>query len=171
MRTVVLGAPPPALRALIEERKRLELDRRDEIWRGELHLAPAPSGRHAMAESRITRLLGQSADAQGLFVSAGFNLGEPEDFRVPDLGVHRVELVDVWIDTAAVVVEVRLPDDETYEKLGFYFDRGVDEVLIADLERRSVTWLARGSAGFSTVDRSALLTITTTDVAEALGWT
>ena len=44
MKTVVLGDPPPALASLIAERQRLGLDRRDEIWEGDYHVVPGPSG-------------------------------------------------------------------------------------------------------------------------------
>ncbi|MDQ3680552.1 MAG: Uma2 family endonuclease [Actinomycetota bacterium] len=35
--------------------------------------------------------------------------------------------------------EIISPDDETYEKFGFYADHGVEEIIVADPAARSVT--------------------------------
>ena len=42
---------------------------------------------------------------------------------------------------AAVVVEIESPDDETWDKLDFYADHGVDGLLIVSAEAGSVTSL------------------------------
>jgi Uma2 family endonuclease len=75
-----------------------------------------------------------------------------------------------WIATAAIVVEVRSPDDETFEKFGFYFDHGVDEVLVADLVSRTVTWFLRGTDCYVASATSELLSIGSAEVQTALGW-
>jgi hypothetical protein len=41
--TLVMDPPPAEFEALIERRRRLGLDRRDEMWEGVYHLAPAPA--------------------------------------------------------------------------------------------------------------------------------
>ena len=57
-----------------------------------------------------------------------FNLGESEhDYRVPDGGVHRERPRGVWLATAAIVVEIVSPGDESMEKLPFYARQRVDE--------------------------------------------
>jgi Putative restriction endonuclease len=179
MKTVVLGDPPPVLVSLIAERRRLGVDTHDEVWNGEYHMAPAASFEHAHSGGAINRLLGPAADAKGLQVSLEFNLGSPDNYRVPDLGVHRGKPSGVWIATAAIVVEVRSPDDESYEKFDFFADHGVEEILIADLATKTVTWFARGpfSAGearseakFLRGDRSSILDLSAAEVAAALGW-
>jgi hypothetical protein len=55
-----------------------------------------------------------------------FNLGEPEDYRVPYGGLFRPGPDEVYVPTAALVVEIISPDDNTWEKLGFYAAHGVD---------------------------------------------
>ncbi len=46
MTTVLVGGVPPVLEQWLERRRRLGLDRRDEVWEGVLHVAPyAGSGR------------------------------------------------------------------------------------------------------------------------------
>jgi hypothetical protein len=46
----------------------------------------------------------------------------------------------------------------------------VDEVLIVDPEARRVTWLARDRAGYAEAEGSALLCITTADLASRIDW-
>lgn len=170
MKTVVLGDPPAALVSLIAERQRLGLDGYDEIWQGEYHMAPMASVEHATACLRIGRLLSERAEEFGLTGSTAFNLGAAHDFRVPDVGVHRGEPRGVWVATAVVVVEVRSRDDETYEKFGFYFERGVEELLVADLETRRVQWWVRGAAAFEPAAASAVLGVGVADIVQALRW-
>ncbi len=170
MKTVVLGDPPPALASLIAERQRLGLDRRDEVWEGDYHMVPGPSGDHAHLGSRIVRFLGPYGDRAGLVGSLEFNIGRLGDFRVPDLGFHRDVPTGVWQDGAAVVVEIRSPWDETYEKFGFYFDHGVEELLVVEPEARSVQWYARGTDRYEPADRSALLSCSAEELLAGLGW-
>ena len=78
----------------------------------------------------------------GLTATGPFNLGEGEyDYRVPDRGLHREWTDRVWYPTAALVVEIVSPADESYQKLAFYAARGVDEVALVDREKRAVDWL------------------------------
>ncbi len=44
----------------------------------------------------------------------------------------------MFVATAAMVVEVVSPGDETLEKLAFYASRGVEEVVVADPARGSL---------------------------------
>ncbi len=82
----------------------------------------------------------------------GFTLGESEqDYRVPDGGLHRAGAAGVWLPTAALVVEVVSPSDETYAKLAFYARHRVDEVLIVDPDTRSVEWLGLEPGEYSLV--------------------
>jgi hypothetical protein len=114
MPIVVLDPPPSELEALIERRRGLGQDRHDEVWNGALHMIRAPSGPHAVLTAQLAELLGPVARAAGLVTSGDFNLGEhQDDFRVPDLGIHRRAPTGVWVPTAAIVVEVVSPGDET----------------------------------------------------------
>jgi Uma2 family endonuclease len=170
MKTVVLGDPPPALASLIAERQRLGLDRHDEVWRGEYHMAPAASFEHGAAEAILARLFWPPATERDLVVGMAFNLGRKRDFRVPDMGVHRGRPSGVWHDTAAMVVEVRSPDDETYDKFEFYFEHDVEEVLVTDLVTYEVQWYRRGAKAFVTTEASDLLGLTEHEVRDALRW-
>jgi Uma2 family endonuclease len=170
MKTVVLGDPPDVLVSLFNERKRLGLDTHDELWCGEYHMAPSASLDHGRIGSLIDRLLGPRAEQLGFQMSLDFNVGDANNFRVPDLGVHRAPVSAVWIPTAAIVVEVRSPDDETFDKFDFYFEHQVEEVLVADLVDRTVAWYVRGTDAFVEHDRSELLGISADQVAVALHW-
>ena len=170
MKTLVLGEPPPVLASLILERQRLGLDTHDEIWDGDYHMSPAASGPHGRSEVQLGGFLDRIATKRGLFVGGAFNLGDAKSFRVPDLGVHREDPLDNWFPAAAIVVEIRSPDDESYEKFGFYFDHGVEEILIADLVTQATHWYVRGDVGFEPAGASAILNVSNSDVDAALGW-
>jgi Uma2 family endonuclease len=95
------------------------------------------------------------------------NLGDSEhDFRVPDGALHRPGASGTWHPTAALVVEIVSPGDETWEKLPFYAAHSVDEVLIVDPQARSVSWL--GLAG--PIERSGLVNLGTSALWEHLDW-
>ena len=170
MKTVILGDLPPALSSLIAQRQRFGLDTHDEIWNGEYHMAPAAAFRHGESQGRLFEVLAPRARARGLRLGLEFNLGHKDDFRVPDLGLFRGEPDGVWFDTVAMVVEVRSPDDESLEKFGFYFGRGVEEILIADLVTETIQWFVRGSSRFEAADASSLLGVSGSELANELGW-
>jgi Putative restriction endonuclease len=170
MRTVILGEPPKELEALIESRRATGADLYDEVWEGDYHMNPAPRKRHALLEHRLARVLGPLADRAHLYGSGIFNLGEPEDFRVPDGGLHRDESDEVFLSTAAVVVEIVSSGDEPWEKLPFYAAHGVDEVVVADPSDRSLVWMERDGDGYRPVERSDLLDIDIADIAAQIDW-
>jgi len=120
----------------IEERRRLGLDRRDEMWEGVLHMVPPASSWHGELELDLGSVLRQLAKARGLRRMAEPGVFDPAiadmtSHRVPDLGFARPgDVSDRGIEgRAALVVEVLSPKDESYEKLGFYRRVGVEEVL------------------------------------------
>jgi Uma2 family endonuclease len=173
MRTVVLGTRPEELEALIARRHTLGLDDHDEVWEGEYHMAPMAHWSHGRLDDVLARLLGPLADRARLVGTGAFNLGEPSNFRVPDRGFHRPPLVGgAFLPTAAVVVEIVSPDDETWDKLPFYAAHGVDELLIVDARLHSVVWMSRSPAGdgYRQVDASELLGVTADDLATRIDW-
>lgn len=167
---MILGDPPKEIEALIESRRRTGADRRDELWEGDYHMNPAPRKRHAMLALQVMELLGPPARRRGLVGTADFNLGVPDDYRIPDGGLHRDASDAVYVDTAPLVIEVLSRDDETWEKLPFYATRGVDEVVIVDPDERRVTWLALVDGDYQASDRSELLDLAVADLAEGIGW-
>jgi Uma2 family endonuclease len=172
MSTLVLGTPPPELKALLERRRKAGVDRLDEVWEGVLHIVRAPSLEHARISQQLAELLGPLARAAGLLAAmAEFNLGESEDdFRVPDGGLHRPGAAGVWHRTAAMAVEILSPDDESREKLPFYAEHGVDEVLLVDPDERAVAWLALRDGAYEPVGRSGLIELGPAELAEQIDW-
>jgi Uma2 family endonuclease len=172
MSTVVLDSTTPGLEELKERHRRAGLDRLDEVWEGVLHMVPAPSYEHAKVAQQLAELLGPLARDAGLEPTMNeFNLGESErDFRVPDGGLHRPGAGGIWLPTAALVVEIVSPDDETWQKLPFYAAHRVDEVLIVDPQERSVHRLGLSDGEYREVERSGLIELGPEGLAERIEW-
>ncbi len=170
MRTVVLGPPPAELDALIARRRALGQDRYDEVWKGEYHMAPALNQRHGEVVMGFAFAVQHHATRAGLVFTDGFNLGEPDDYRVPDVGLHRESRDLAFVPTAALVVEVVSPHDESWLKFDHYAAHGVDEVVIADPVARTIAWFELAGGEYLPVERSALLGIDVAEVLASLGW-
>jgi Uma2 family endonuclease len=165
MATLVLG-DPPELQALRERRRRAGADRHDEVWEGVLHMTPEPSGAHLYVQQQLAELLGPVARAAGLIPGiGGFNLGSETDYRAPDGGLFRGREFGVWHRTAALVLEIVSPRDETWSKLAFYAAHQVDELLIVDPLKRMVDWLALENGEYRPVQRSGLLDLAPVELA------
>jgi Uma2 family endonuclease len=171
MPTLVRDPPPPEFAALLERRRRLGQDLFDEVWEGVLHMNPAPSGRHARIEAQLLAILQAPAAAAGLTVVGQFNLGEDEhDYRVPDGGLHRDFADRVFYPTAALVIEIVSPGDESWGKLDFYARSGIDELLIVDPQEKTVSWLELERGEYRHLKRSRLIELGTVELAEQIDW-
>jgi Uma2 family endonuclease len=140
VRAVMLEVP----QALLDERRAKGLDRSDEMWEGELHMVPPPSGEHQALGAELFLVLGPIAKARGLLPRYNptglFRPGVDDDWRVPDQQYARQELASArGIEGAAsLVVEILSPHDETYRKLDWYASVGVGEVLVIEPLSRTV---------------------------------
>lgn len=172
VRTLLSDPLPVEISAYLERRRRLGLDRKDEVWEGVLHVVPAADARHAVLAHQLAVILDQPARAAGLIPTmAEFNVGEKEsDFRIPDGGLHRSQPRGVWLPTAALVVEILSPGDETNEKLPFYASHRVEEVLIVDPDARNVSWLGLKDGGYQPIDRSTLIDLGPATLAQQIDW-
>ena len=171
MPTLVLDPQPVELAALIERRRRLGQDLFDEVWDGVLHMNPAPAGGHARVDQQLAEVLGTLARQAGLTATGPFNLGEGEyDYRVPDRGLHRGWTDRVWYPTAALVVEIVAPADESYQKLAFYAARAVDEVVLVDREKRAVDWLRLAGERYEPAERSGLIELGRAELGRQIDW-
>lgn len=169
--TVVLGELPFEVAAWLKQRHALGQDSHDEVWEGSLHVVPIAHSRHGDVQMQLVELLGPRARRAGLRSVGEVNIGlSRSDFRVPDLTFIRGREHAVYLPTAAIVVEVVSPGDESYAKLGFYFARGVDEVLIVDPLRRTVEWYTRGLDAFERTGRSALLDLDESTLYGEIDW-
>jgi Uma2 family endonuclease len=131
----------------LTERHRRGLDHFDEMWQGVLHMAPAPAYEHQRIVSHLDRFLGALCDRHKRGVLAlGINVfdeaSKVPDYRIPDFTFvaagHEHLLVTDGVRGGGpeAVIEVRSPDDETYEKLPFFVRIGVSEVIVIDRDTK-----------------------------------
>jgi Uma2 family endonuclease len=172
MPTLVLDPPPVQLEQLLEHRRRIGADTHDEVWEGVYHMVPGPGLPHSMLVLQLAEILAPFARRAGLHASVEFNLGVKDDFRVPDLGVHRNRPhgTGIWIATAAIVVEVLSPGDETWKKLPFFAAHEVDELLVVDPDTKSVAWYSLQAEGYEQVERSEIIDLSATELTHLIDW-
>ena len=125
--------------AMLDERRRLGQDKRDEMWDGVLHMVPPPGGAHQGLSSEFFLVVGPLAQSRGLRARIETGLFRAaDDYRVPDqLFCREDQLSERGVEGAELVVEIRSPRDETYEKLDFYARLGVREVIVLHTSPRS----------------------------------
>ena len=171
MPTFVRDPPPVEFEQLLERRRKLGQDLLDEVWEGVYHMNPAPHRRHAhIAQQLAVRLDGPAREAGLQPMISIFNLGEANDFRVPDGGLFRPGPDAVFMPTAALVVEIVSPGDESWDKLDFYAAHGVDELLIVDPQKRTVDWMSLTAGRYGAIERSRLIDYGPADLAERIDW-
>jgi Uma2 family endonuclease len=149
MRALLLEPDPKWL----EERRRLGHDRFDEVWDGVLHVVPSPTATHQRFERALERVLTPLIEPLGLEIFHNFDLLDREapesNYRQPDLSiVSPSDVRERGIDGyAELVVEIRSPNDESYEKLPFYEKCKIPEYWIVHPETRAfeVFVLQRGT--------------------------
>jgi Uma2 family endonuclease len=133
--------------AELDDRRRKGLDRWDEMWEGVLHMTPAPSVEHQRILDELIVFLGPRLRASGRgTLRSGINvfrhLTGMHDFRIPDLtfvaaGRDHILYEDgVRGEGPDAVIEIRSPDDETYDKLPFYAALAVREVVVIDRDTK-----------------------------------
>ena len=128
MRVVWLDAP----KEFLDERRRLGLDGRDEMWDGVPHVVPPAGEPHQRLSGLFYRVVAPLAESRGLVAYFETGLFDDEsNYRVPDQLFCRPEhLSERGAEGAELVVEIRSPDDDTYAKLHFYAAAGVREMLV-----------------------------------------
>jgi Uma2 family endonuclease len=118
-------------------------DRYDEVWEGTYLMTPLPNSEHLQIQSKlqvaIQNALGFSSPAM---VYGGLNVSDRIDdwtknFRCPDVAVVLPGGIARDCDTYHLggpdfVVEVISPNDRSREKISFYGQVGVRELLLID---------------------------------------
>lgn len=148
-----MSEPVVVTEDLLEHRRRLGLDKRDERWAGEWRIVNPPKNWHGSLQARLVARLLPLAEARGLDCSTENGIfGADDDWRVPDMVVSRPG--DTYGDAgrarAELVVEVRSPGDDSYRKLPFYAER-VREVLILHEDRTPELYRSDGQGGIARV--------------------
>jgi Uma2 family endonuclease len=136
MKAVMPSVPPE----ILEWRKRTGAHQWDEMWKGVLHIMPAPNNEHQDLGGALEVFLRLHWARRGrgkVFHNANLSPpgGWPDDYRIPDLllltsekfALNRKDYFEGAVDG---VVEIHSPDDEAYDKLAFYEELGVPEVWI-----------------------------------------
>jgi Uma2 family endonuclease len=128
----------------LANRRARGLDRWDEMWEGVLHMIPAPSLQHQRILDDLIVFLAAHlrVTKRGQLVS-GINVFRSSDnYRIPDLtfvanGREQIFSVDgVRGGGPDAVIEIRSPEDETYDKLPFYAALGTREVVVVDRDTK-----------------------------------
>ncbi len=136
MRAVWLEVPE----AFLKERARLDQDRKDELWEGELHMVPPPSFTHELVTFDLMFALKPIADRRALRVHGPTTgmFAATDDYRIPDITMFRPDrMTERGLSGAELVVEVLSPQDESRKKLGFYAKRDVGELWLVDPKTRA----------------------------------
>jgi len=131
---------------ILDWRRRTGADRWDEMWDGVLHMPPMPNRSHQELELSLgTWLKTYWARPRGNKVYPPINLALPgrwpADYRIPDLVLltpdrFHIDRNEYFEGGPTVVVEIRSPGDESYEKLPFYAQLHVPEVWVIDRDTR-----------------------------------
>ncbi|MGH2914551.1 MAG: Uma2 family endonuclease [Solirubrobacteraceae bacterium] len=170
MRTLLPDPPPPPFERLLAERERWGADRRDEVWEGVLHISPPASHEHEQIVVELVLVLAPAAKAAGLQLTGAVAIGDQDDYRVPDLAVHRPGASAQWHPTAALAVEVLSLNDETWQKLDFYAAHAVDELVIVDGGARTINWRALNQGAYAPVKRSSVLDLSADQLVRRIDW-
>lgn len=138
---------PELIREFIQERRDQGTDRYDEVWEGVYIVPPLATNAHqgltvalaAIAYNVIT-LEGRGTAYAGANVSDR-RFGWKRKFRAPDLvvvlfGSRAVDCNTHWMGGPDFLVEVQSPGDQTQEKIPFYSEIGVRELLIVHRDTR-----------------------------------
>jgi Uma2 family endonuclease len=171
MPILALDPVPAEFEAILKRREEWGLDKHDEVWNGVLHMIPPASVEHQRTVMALIRLLDPVAQRAELELTTEVGIGEnAQNYRTPDLVLHRPDPEPQWNPTAALVVEILSPRDTAWDKLDFYADHNVDELLYVDLEKREITWMALRDGQYRRVERSALIDLGVAEVSAHLNW-
>ena len=158
MRALVLEPDP----RWIEERRRLGLDQRDEVWDGVLHVVPPATSFHQRLEFQLARVLAPIAERLGLEILPQAGVFDPArgeaDYRVPDVIVEQPDRIsERGIEgRCELVIEILSPHDESRDKFPFYARLGVQEIWLADPHAREIeVYVLRGATYFAVAPNRA----------------
>jgi Uma2 family endonuclease len=152
---------------LIQERKRLGLDHHDEVWAGVYVMPSMPSLDHQKIVRVLSTILAEVVETPGLGdVYPGANVtdrrkGWKNNFRVPDVVVvlksgHAL-LCGTYIYLGPdFLVEIESPGDDTEEKVPFYSEIGVRELLLLHRDDRTLLLLRHDGEDLVEVHPTAL---------------
>ncbi|MEE8599890.1 Uma2 family endonuclease [Euzebya tangerina] len=166
----VLHQTPPVVEEWLRERRRIGADTHDEMWDGVYHVAPAPTPQHADLQFQSLHVTRGRLDKRRYRVVGDINVGTKTNYRVPDGAVLEQLTSELFVSTAALVVEVLSPSDQTWHKLDHYVEHGVQEMIVVDPEAQRVTFLRRGESTMVRAPSSELLGLSASEFEALLEW-
>lgn len=143
MKGVMLEVP----NFLIEQRRISGADQWDEVWEGVLHMVPPPNIEHQNLEGLIETWLRtfwvptQPGNKVLHQVALSPDDSWVQNYRTPDIVLfnsqHQQNLRPTFCHgPCTVAIEIRSPNDESYDKLAFYLTLGVPEVWVIDRDSK-----------------------------------
>ena len=131
------------VRRIIHRRRRLGLDRKDEVWNGRYIIMPDPDNVHQEFVAELVFILTLVVKRAGLGnVYPGGNISDREEkwtsnYRVPDVTVflndNPAENRNThWFGGPDLAIEIVSDNDKSRKKLNFYAGVGTRELLIVD---------------------------------------
>src|SRR5688572_3993571 len=125
------------------ERQLTGADRFDEVWEGIYMMAPLADDEHQELQARLTAVFQTVVGWSGLgLVRAGVNVSDRDDdwrfnYRCPDVVVFLPNTSaqnkgSHWLGGPDFAVEILSPYDRSRDKLSFYADVSVRELLLVD---------------------------------------
>jgi len=147
-----LVCDPNEVQDLIKRRQETGADRYDEVWEGLYVMSPLADPEHQWLVGELFGILRSLISETGLGqVYPGANVTDCADdwrqnYRCPDVVVvlkgseARCRIIGAaFLGGPDFLIEVRSPEDKTFEKLDFYATIGVRELLVVDRDTRAVT--------------------------------
>ncbi len=167
MVTRALIRGPGLVGQLVAERKRLGIDRYDEVWEGMYVMPSMPNNAHQRLVGDLDDVFREVSNKEGRGHSyPGANVsdrrkGWEHNYRVPEVLVvlsdsRAVDCGTHFCGGPDFVVEVESPGDDTEEKVLFYGKIGVRELLIIHRDKRSLRLLRLEGGELVEVRPSAL---------------
>ncbi|HEY3964831.1 MAG TPA: Uma2 family endonuclease [Planctomycetaceae bacterium] len=140
---VMLVVEPQLEEALKAKRRASGGDRWDEVWDGVYFMSPLPNIEHQLLVGMLTMAFQEVLNESNLGIAfPGINVSDREtdwvnNYRCPDVAVflHGSPARDLdthWCGGPDFAVEIVSRDDRSREKLAFYAQVGVRELLIVD---------------------------------------
>ncbi|MCX7410051.1 MAG: Uma2 family endonuclease [Planctomycetales bacterium] len=131
------------VRRIIHRRRRLGLDRKDEVWNGRYIIMPDPDNVHQEFVAELVFILTLVVKRAGLGnVYPGGNISDREEkwtsnYRVPDVTVflndNPAENRNThWFGGPDLAIEIVSDNDKSRKKLDFYASVATRELLIVD---------------------------------------
>ena len=136
---------------LIRERQRLGNDRYDEVWDGVYVMPAMPNNSHQILVHKLSHVFDIVVPEDDGVIQPGANVSDQDtgwatNFRIPDIlvalvGGHAIDRGTHWQGGPDFLVEIESPGDDTQEKIPFYAQIRVREVLVIQRDSRELTLL------------------------------